>query len=148
MTDPRMIELLVQSLSGNTETTVRRDLLAVEEPLELRLGLMTEGNYAHRSISITMRTPGNDFELAAGFLFTEGIITSAGQIERLRHCGKPVGEAPLHNVVRVDLNPEVKIDFERLQRHFYTSSSFGLTLLGFVRDGRFNLYSGEQRICE
>ncbi|MFN7944544.1 MAG: formate dehydrogenase accessory sulfurtransferase FdhD [Blastocatellia bacterium] len=126
MSDPRMIELPVQSLSGDAQTTVRRDLLAVEEPLEIRLGFATEDNFAHKSISITMRTPGSDFELATGFLFTEGIITSADQIEQIRHCGKPVGEAQLHNVVRIDLKTGAKVDFKRLERHFYTSSSCGV----------------------
>jgi FdhD protein len=125
MYDQRMIELPVQSLN-DAGYTARRDLLAVEEPLEIRVGILTENNYTHQSISITMRTPGDDFELAAGFLFTEGIIQSADQIEQIRHCGKPVGAAQIHNTVRVDLKPGVAVDFKRLERHFYTSSSCGV----------------------
>jgi FdhD protein len=88
------------------------DRLAVEEPLELRLG--------ERGISITMRTPGNDPELAAGFLFTEGIVARAEDLAGIRHCGTS------GNVVRVDLRPEISVDLKRLERHFYTSSSCGV----------------------
>ena len=102
------------------------DALAVEEPMEIRLGFTQEGKRTSRSISITMRTPGEDFDLAAGFLFTEGIVAGRDQIASIRHCGRPTGETGLRNVVRVELTPEVEIDFKRLERHFYTSSSCGV----------------------
>jgi FdhD protein len=88
------------------------DRLAVEEPLEIRLG--------ERSLSITMRTPGHDFELAAGFLLTEGIVRHTSDIEKIDFCG------PSGNVVRVDLAPGVAVDLKRLERHFYASSSCGV----------------------
>lgn len=100
--------------------TLEQDVLAVEEPLEIRLGYDADGQRTAKSISITMRTPGHDFDLAAGFLFTEGIVQRAEQIAGIQHCG---GQK---NVVRVDLQAGVPIDFERLQRHFYTSSSCGV----------------------
>jgi FdhD protein len=100
--------------------------LAVEEPLEIRLGFIENGKATHKSVSITMRTPGDDFELAAGFLFTEGIITSANQINKIQHCGAAAKQNDLRNTVRVDLRADVKIDFKRLERHFYTSSSCGV----------------------
>jgi FdhD protein len=108
------------------------DLLAVEEPLEIRVGL-PDGS--HRAISITMRSPGEDAELAAGFLFTEGILTSPDQIKNIRHCGLKIGKianvvdraAALNsNTIRVDLNDGVDIDFKKLERHFYTTSSCGV----------------------
>ena len=68
-----------------------------------------------------MRTPGHDFELAAGFLLTEGVVSSVGQIDRLRRCGGPDGRCG-KNVVTVDLRPGVSVDLDRLRRHFYTSS--------------------------
>jgi FdhD protein len=105
---------------------VDRDTLAVEEPLEIRLGVFENGKTVHKSISITMRTPGDDFELAAGFLFTEGILHSKDQIARLHHCGPPNKTNNLQNTVRVDLKPETTVDFKRLERHFYTSSSCGV----------------------
>ncbi len=126
MPDPRMIELPVLRLDGDGVAQERADLLAVEEPLEIRVGYLSEGRRIHKSISITMRTPGHDFELAAGFLFTEGIITSAAQIEGIRHCGKPAPGTELRNTVRVDLKPGVTVDLKRLERHFYTSSSCGV----------------------
>ena len=89
--------------------TRSEDVLAVEEPLEIRAG--------EKNISVTMRTPGDDFDLAAGFLFTEGLIRSAADIESIRHWGSP-------NVVRVELR--VPIDSSKLDRHFYTTSSCGV----------------------
>ena len=105
---------------------VDSDVLAVEEPLEIRLGVCSSGKTVHKSISITMRTPGDDLELAAGFLFTEGILHSRDQIAHLHHCGLPNKNNNLQNTVRVDLKPETTVDFKKLERHFYTSSSCGV----------------------
>ncbi|MBV9240405.1 MAG: formate dehydrogenase accessory sulfurtransferase FdhD [Acidobacteria bacterium] len=111
------------------------DRLAVEEPLEIRLGFDEDGKQVHRAVSITMRTPGNDGELAAGFLFTEGIISSPDEIKQIRHCGLSIGrgsgtldraKALNSNTIRVDLAGGSKVDLERLKRHFYTSSSCGV----------------------
>jgi FdhD protein len=111
--------------SSNSTHQLTDDLLAVEEPLEIRIGFeLTPGNRTHKSISITMRTPGNDFELAAGFLFTEGILHNPEQIEEIRHCGKSL--SPYENTLRVELKAGVEIDFKRLERNFYTSSSCGV----------------------
>src|ERR1700741_1421191 len=104
------IEVSVQKVSGVCVST-HQDLLAIEEPLEIRLGFNSEGRRKQKSISITMRTPGDDFELAAGFLFTEGIVHSPEQIEKIRHCGSPVGKGQGRNVVQVELKPDVKVDF-------------------------------------
>lgn len=93
--------------------------LAVEEPLEIRLG---KGRH-HRAVSITMRTPGADAELAAGFLFTEGLLQNPAQIKGIRHCGRfPNRE----NTVRVELHETVETDFARLRRNFYMTSSCGV----------------------
>ena len=86
------------------------DLLAVEEPLEIRLAYHHAGALEQKSISITMRTPGNDFELAAGFLLTEGIIHEAADLVEVRHCGPPVGPLKLRNVTRVELRPDAPVD--------------------------------------
>ena len=100
----------------------KSDFLAVEEPVEIRLALQGQ---SPKSISITMRTPGNDFELAVGFLFTEGIIQSKDQIKNIDYAKvwEPDKE---ENVVLVDIAEGVEIDFLRLERHFYTSSSCGV----------------------
>ncbi len=142
---------------GFSKTAVRRvtaagedvdidDVIAVEEPLEIRIGF-PDGR--HKAVSITMRTPGHDGELAAGFLFTEGILTSHDQIKQIRHCGPKGGnpsgsEGALSrkgvkagtgtlptgrgsgNTIRVDLNDNIDIDLKRLERNFYTTSSCGV----------------------
>lgn len=102
------------------------DFVAIEEPLEIQLGSWQDGRFAHRTISITMRTPGDDFELAAGFLFTEGIIRSPRDVREIRHCGPAAAPDGLRNVVRVDLAEGVEVDYKRLERHIYTASSCGV----------------------
>ena len=91
-----------------------RDELAVEEPLEIRA--------RGRAVSVTMRTPGDDDELAAGFLLGEGIIRRRDDVLKIEPC--PQNDAD--NVVNVLLAPEVAVDFEKLTRHVFSSSSCGL----------------------
>ena len=107
----------VQRIEGGSSTPLQ-DLLAIEEPLEIRVGSKT--------VAITMRTPGQDFELAAGFLFTEGIIQSFRQIRRIRRAKTSGNRRQVGNSVTVELNRGVKVDLKRLERHFYTSSSCGV----------------------
>lgn len=104
----------------------RDDRVAVEEPMEIRLGYETTAGRTESSISITMRTPGNDAELATGFLFTESIIHSAADIALVKPCGPAAPDSGNHNVMRVELESNVDVDLDRLQRHFYTSSSCGV----------------------
>lgn len=102
------------------------DVVATEEPLEIRLEFDdADGRRMERSISITMRTPGNDEELALGFLFSEGIIRNARDVLIARPCGPPAPNG-LINVVRVELAPGVDVELDRLSRNFYTSSSCGV----------------------
>jgi FdhD protein len=110
--------------SDSYGTETETDLLAVEEPLEIRLQL--PGISKHKAISITMRTPGDDFDLAAGFLFTEGIITGAAQVSKIRYCGLPAAGKNIKNTLVAELAEGVDIDLKRLERHFYTSSSCGV----------------------
>jgi FdhD protein len=102
------------------------DHVAVEEPLEIRLDYDTPRGRESRSVSITMRTPGDDLELAAGFLFGESIIQGRDDIASIAHCGSPAPDSGNHNVVRVELAPGVNADLDRLERHFYTTSSCGV----------------------
>jgi FdhD protein len=109
----------------------QHDTLAVEEPMEVRV--VTGG--AFHNIAVTMRTPGHDFELAAGFLFGEGIIRERCQISRITYCTDP-GKQQQHNIVNVQLAPDVPFDPQRFSRHVYTSSSCGVcgkTSLELVR---------------
>ena len=104
----------------------KRDEVAVEEPLEIRLAFSTPDGRATRSISITMRTPGDDEELAAGFLYSESIIRGPDDIAAIETCGPPAPDSGNQNVIRVELGPDVEVDLGRLQRHFYTTSSCGV----------------------
>jgi FdhD protein len=116
--DPALAAVRVWRVAASSQA-VQSDVLAVEEPLEIRLGCDDDGRRVHRAVSITMRTPGHDLELAAGFLFTEGILVAREQVAGLRTCGGG-------NVARVDLQPGVAVDLARLERHFYTASSCGV----------------------
>jgi FdhD protein len=115
----------IQHLSGE-ERTDREDRLVVEEPMEIRLLFGVPEKRIVRSLSVTMRTPGEDEELAAGFLFTEGILSSPDQIEAIEARGVDASGQPTGNTIRVALRPDVEVDFAKLQRHFYTSSSCGV----------------------
>lgn len=116
-------DVFVRRVSSNNLVKTEADAIAVEEPLEIRLGFAENGKFAHRAISITMRTPGNDFELAAGFLFTEGVLVSKNQISEIKHCGKfPSAQ----NTVRIDLTPNASVNLKKLERNFYTTSSCGV----------------------
>jgi FdhD protein len=119
-TPPSAVEIDVLQMTTSGDPRTKSDALAVEEPLEIRLGCALDGRRTHRSISVTMRTPGHDPELAVGFLFTEGIVTAPEQVAGVRTCGRA------GNVVRVDLRPGVAVDFARLDRHSYTASSCGV----------------------
>lgn len=109
-----------------TRQISQSDSVAVEEPLEIQLCAPSAEDSAAKSISITMRTPGNDAELSVGFLFTEGIVGSAAEVASVRHCGDADPDTGFRNVIRVELEPHVRVDLSRLQRHFYTTSSCGV----------------------
>ncbi|WP_064196464.1 MULTISPECIES: formate dehydrogenase accessory sulfurtransferase FdhD [Emticicia] len=102
------------------------DLVAWEEPLEIRLGFGNEQNRQQKSISITMRTPtGHDFELALGFLFTEGIISQIEDILSIHYC-TDAGRQAEQNIVRIELKPSIEVDFRNSERYFYATSSCGV----------------------
>jgi len=105
---------------------VANDVIATEEPLEIRIGYRATAGRQEKSVSITMRTPGTDDELAAGFLCTEGILMSPDDIIEIWHRSPPIPGSNLRNVIRVDLVDSADVDFERLERHFYTTSSCGV----------------------
>ncbi|MBC3784162.1 formate dehydrogenase accessory sulfurtransferase FdhD [Spirosoma utsteinense] len=113
----------VQKINGETFSEAP-DLLAVEEPLEIRLGFGPIHDRQQRPVSVTMRTPGNDDELAMGFLFTEGIIHQPSDVVSCRHCVQDAHKEG--NVIRVELHPDVVVDWSRLSRNTFTSSSCGL----------------------
>jgi FdhD protein len=101
------------------------DVLAAEEPMEIRLLTEADQWTTAQSIAITMRTPGDDFELAVGFLHGEGIIGSREDVLDVSYCLDETEEQRL-NIVTVTLRPGLAIDLSRLDRHFYTTSSCGV----------------------
>ena len=121
-TDRRAVEQ-VSVREGEVARRTRRDVLATEEPLEIRI--VSRGE-THR-VSVTMRTPGADFELAAGFLFTEALIDNPDQITGIRYCVDSGQEgAQQYNLVNVQLGPDAPFYPAALQRNFYATSSCGI----------------------
>lgn len=119
ITARRPIVRITVGADGDLEAR-RPDTLAVEEPLEIRVGGL--------SLAVTMRTPGHDVELAAGFLVSEGGISHGGQFHSAIHCGGPGtgGMENTYNVLDVTLAPGVRPPDPDLARAFYTTSSCGL----------------------
>ncbi|MDQ3985762.1 MAG: formate dehydrogenase accessory sulfurtransferase FdhD [Actinomycetota bacterium] len=119
------------------ENRTRYDSLATEEPMEIRL---LAGN-SQETLAVTMRTPGSDFELAAGFLYGEGILSTPRDIGTISYCTDPsVDEEQLFNIVNVLLRAPALPDLRALERHFYTSSACGVC-------GKASLDSLELRGC-
>ena len=102
------------------------DVVAVEEPLEIRIAFGPADQRRSKSLAITMRTPGNDAELATGFLLSENVIQTASQIEKIAHVGPAPDNGTHGNTLMVDLAPSVEFTVEQLQRHFYMTSSCGV----------------------
>ena len=104
----------------------QNDLLAVEEPLEIRLKYFLGNEMTERSIAVTMRTPGNDFELVLGFLFAENLICSYDDIEKIYHCPQVKSDEEQGNVIIAQFRRGITLDPNKLERHFYTTSSCGV----------------------
>ncbi len=99
----------------------RFDQLATEEPLEIRLVS------PQKTVAVTMRTPGADFELTAGFLYSEGVISSREDIERISYCvDSNVDGEQRYNIVNVKLREGLSVDLQPLERHFFTTSACGV----------------------
>ncbi|HEV3497504.1 MAG TPA: formate dehydrogenase accessory sulfurtransferase FdhD, partial [Actinomycetes bacterium] len=110
-------ERRVLKVEAGGEARRARDRLAVEEPLELRV--------AGRPVGVTMRTPGNDVELAIGYCVSERLVAHPGDVEAVRFCA-PEGQAQEFNVLTVDLRPGVPVPDPSLDRLAVTSSSCGV----------------------
>jgi FdhD protein len=94
------------------------DMLAIEEPLEITVCYWAAETLVKKQMAITMRTPGNDEELALGFLFSEGVITTINEISKIESLEK--------NKIVITLNTDAKPNLERTERNFYTTSSCGV----------------------
>jgi FdhD protein len=116
---------------------VRPDTLATEEPMEIRL---LAGD-VKQTVAVTMRTPGADFELAAGFLYGEGIVSSSDDIVKISYCvDSDLDAEQQYNIVNVELRGGREYDLRPLDRHFYTTSACGVC-------GKANLEQLELRGC-
>jgi FdhD protein len=114
---PRSVDLTQVSEWDDGDVRRKDDYLAAEEPLEIRVG--------NEPLSVTMRTPGHDLELAAGFLFTEGVIQQRNQLTALESPTQDYGSKS-SNVIGVQLSPEAAPDMEKMRRHFFAASSCGI----------------------
>ena len=116
--------LITKIINGKIIEVV--DELAIEEPLEIQIVYSTPNGRMQKNISVTMRTPGNDEELTAGFLFTEGVIKNVHEISTIAHLPFDV------NRVLVTLSENVKPSLNNAQRNFYTTSSCGICGKGSI----------------
>jgi FdhD protein len=114
----------------------RLDQITTEEPLEIRL------TSPRRTVAVTMRTPGADFELAVGFLYSEGVIKSKQDIQKISYCvDEKIDGEQRYNIVNVELKSGLNVDLQPLERHFYTSSACGVC-------GKTSLEALHLRGCE
>jgi FdhD protein len=148
MRDRSVVETSVTRFKGACATS-SFDRLAVEEPVEFQLAYGPVNERRVKSISVTMRTPGHDFELAAGFLMSEGLIYDAADIDHVTYVSGKAEAAddqatdnvdqqspgerktiapyqPERNIVRIELMPDVRVYLHALKRNFYTTSSCGI----------------------
>ena len=117
-----------------------RDAVTVEEPLEIRIALPTPEGWVSRSVAVTMRTPGRDFELAAGFVLTEAVVRDRDDIRELTYCRSGRDDQE-YNIVEVRLRSADGVDLDRLTRNVYTTSSCGVC-------GKASLEAVELQGCE
>jgi len=110
--------------SGNLENF--DDQISIEEPLEIILKYKNKENWVENTISITMRTPGDDEDLVTGFLFNEKVIEKINYIENIKVSGKKVGQYKLRNKIIVTINNSENVDIDKIKRNFLTNSSCGV----------------------
>lgn len=118
----RLVEIALDAWSGSA-VEVRHDAVVTEEPLEIRL----QSGTATQRLAVTMRTPGHDFELAAGFLHAESLIRSRDDVVGIAYCvDDAVASEQRYNVVTVTLGRDALPDLRQLERHFAVNSSCGV----------------------
>ncbi len=102
------------------------DQISIEEPLEIILKYKHKENWIENTISITMRTPGDDEDLVTGFLFNERVIEKINHIENIEVSGEPVGKYKLKNKIIITINNSENVDIDKIKRNFLTNSSCGV----------------------
>ncbi len=119
MENKQVVHIHVKKIDAGVASETS-DQVAIEEPLEIQLAYSTANGYMEKTIAVTMRTPGNDEELAAGFLFTEGIIKNSLSIKNIAHRSYDA------NRVLVILHENILPDLKNTDRNFYSTSSCGI----------------------
>ncbi len=127
-------QMPVRKIDGFASSTLS-DFLSVEEPLEIRVSYHHEDRQIQKNISVTMRTPGHDLELAIGFLFTEGIIASCDDIKDVCHV-QTACTSQKKNIVQVELADDCIPRLAQSERNFYTTSSCGVCGKGSIQSIR------------
>tara|TARA_B110000438_G_scaffold252519_1_gene257579 strand:- start:1396 stop:2238 length:843 start_codon:yes stop_codon:yes gene_type:complete len=102
------------------------DQISIEEPLEIIIKYKNKNNWIENTISITMRTPGDDKDLVRGFLFNEKVVEKIKYIEKIEASGEAVGQYKLKNKIIVTINNSENIDIDKIKRNFLTNSSCGV----------------------
>ena len=102
------------------------DQVSIEEPLEIIIKYKDKDNWIKNTISITMRTPGDDEDLVRGFLFSERVVEKIDYIKSIELTGEPVGKYKLRNKAVVTINNSENIDIDKIKRNFLTNSSCGV----------------------
>ena len=102
------------------------DLISIEEPLEISIKYKNQNKWKTYSLSITMRTPGHDYDLVRGFLFNEQIIQNLNEIEKIESVGEKVGQYKIQNKILITVNNSKNINISKIKRDFLTNSSCGV----------------------
>mgnify|MGYP001361194083 FL=1 len=138
------IKYKVSKLKDNNAKEIK-DSVSVEEPLEMSLRFKVNEDWKEENLSITMRTPGQDDDLIAGFLFNERIIENFSDIEKIEKQGDEVGDYSIQNKIVATINNNKNVDIGKLKRNFLTNSSCGvcgktsLDSIEVIRSGKLDL---------
>ena len=138
------IKYKVSKLKDNNAKEIK-DSVSVEEPLEMSLRFKVKEDWKEENLSITMRTPGQDDDLIAGFLFNERIIENFSDIEKIEKQGDEVGDYSIQNKIVATINNNKNVDIGKLKRNFLTNSSCGvcgktsLDSIEVIRNGKLDL---------
>ena len=138
------IKYKVSKLKDNNSKEIK-DSVSVEEPLEMSLRFKVNEDWKEENLSITMRTPGQDDDLIAGFLFNERIIENFSDIEKIEKQGDEVGDYSIQNKIIATINNNKNVDIGKLKRNFLTNSSCGvcgktsLDSIEVIRSGKLDL---------
>tara|TARA_B100000579_G_scaffold114146_1_gene91366 strand:- start:2454 stop:3296 length:843 start_codon:yes stop_codon:yes gene_type:complete len=138
------INYKVSKLKDNNAKEIK-DSVSVEEPLEMSLRFKVNEDWKEENLSITMRTPGQDDDLIAGFLFNERIIENFSDIEKIEKQGDEVGDYSIQNKIVATINNNKNVDIGKLKRNFLTNSSCGvcgktsLDSIEVIRSGKLDL---------